>query len=525
MDKPEWKSARDPKSGRIYYYNVKTKVTTWTKPLELATEAEKRAMIAEREATMSFFREMEDNIERKIEVAWRKENDYDNEIIWDTATRSISGGSDCNSPFLSGENSPHGRRESIGRERLNSLGFTGSGRVRTISTMDDELLMTMRRNTKASRHSRIFTNAVLRNAEEKESMQMRVRSESKQLGDRMSGFFPAESKISSDDKELLSKMDSPPKRARKNNMLKRRNSTGTIFVANTMSTQDNKATIECVCIVIRAHMLEAAKGNVVPLPEYDTFKDVAFADSKTDKPLIPSLETVKDFFMYIFSKSQLESDCIIMTLIYCERLVKETRGRLCIRYDNWRSILFACIVMASKVWDDLSMWNVDFSQVYPSFDLNRVNQLELAMLNALKYVIRVSASEYAKYYFLLRSMMVRLGLGGGNDPNQIRPLDLAGARKLQLSTEKYEQNVPRRRIQSVHIGLAEFSRQHSHESYDDGDDFNHKPVMLEQLTHSQHMDADGQVHENLAKKQSKQNLKLTKSGRSFNEKDYKKEAK
>lgn len=55
----------------------------------------------------------------------------------------------------------------------------------------------------------------------------------------------------------------------------------------------------------------------------------------------------------------------------------------------------------------------DFSQVYPSFDLRRVNTLELAMLDALKYVIRVSASEYAKYYFYLRSMMARLGLYTG----------------------------------------------------------------------------------------------------------------
>ena len=52
-----------------------------------------------------------------------------------------------------------------------------------------------------------------------------------------------------------------------------------------------------------------------------------------------------------------------MTLIYCERLIKDTRGRLCIRYDNWRPILFACLVMSSKVWDDMSMWNADFSQI------------------------------------------------------------------------------------------------------------------------------------------------------------------
>jgi hypothetical protein len=58
--------------------------------------------------------------------------------------------------------------------------------------------------------------------------------------------------------------------------------------------------------------------------------------------------------------------------------------------------------------------------VYPSFDLRRVNTLELAMLDALKYVIRVSASEYAKYYFHLRSMLARLGLNNQTGTNRSR---------------------------------------------------------------------------------------------------------
>ncbi len=153
---------------------------------------------------------------------------------------------------------------------------------------------------------------------------------------------------------------------------------------------------------------------------------------------VPCLAEVKDFFNAIYKKSQLESDCIIMALIYCERLVKETKGRLSIRLDNWKSILFACLVMASKVWDDLSMWNVDFSQVVKGFDLHRVNDLELAMLNALKYVIRVSASEYAKYYFHLRSMSARLDLT--NSSETFAPLDMIGARKLQIASEHYQLN-------------------------------------------------------------------------------------
>ena len=46
--------------------------------------------------------------------------------------------------------------------------------------------------------------------------------------------------------------------------------------------------------------------------------------------------------------------------------------------------------MASKVWDDLSFWNVDFSLVCPEFTLKRINELEAAMLEALDFVIKVS---------------------------------------------------------------------------------------------------------------------------------------
>jgi hypothetical protein len=163
----------------------------------------------------------------------------------------------------------------------------------------------------------------------------------------------------------------------------------------------------------------------------------------------------------------------------------------------------------------------DFSQVHPSFDLHRVNSLELAMLSALKYIIRVSASEYAKYYFHLRSMMVRLGLQK-TQPNRIQPLDVVGARKLQLSTEKYqERNTPRRRVQSVAIDAekAKLFRQTSSEAYENV----HNTVSLEQLVHAEHVDADGLSR--LSKKQQQQvaasRSASTKSGQRSDAKGYK----
>jgi len=113
----------------------------------------------------------------------------------------------------------------------------------------------------------------------------------------------------------------------------------------------------------------------------------------------------------------MEHDTIIMSLIYVERLLKEDTTIVPVP-ENWRSVLFSCMVLASKVWDDLSMWNVDFSNVCGRSDragliaytLPRINQLELALLKALNFNVKVPASEYAKYYFLIRSMLIKSGL-------------------------------------------------------------------------------------------------------------------
>lgn len=149
------------------------------------------------------------------------------------------------------------------------------------------------------------------------------------------------------------------------------------------------------------------------------------------------------------------------------------------------------------------MWNVDFSQVSSEFDLHRINELELALLSALEYSVKVPASEYAKYYFHLRSMMARLGFHNNNSSSMLMPLDIEGAKKLELATAQYESNrqledAPRRRGASViasgpgYIRPGVLSRMYStpegielHE--------HHESVGLEQLMHCVHLNADGSV--------------------------------
>lgn len=155
---------------------------------------------------------------------------------------------------------------------------------------------------------------------------------------------------------------------------------------------------------------------------------------------VPSLDVISSFYRDVFHRSQMETDCIIMSLIYAEKLIRATNGGVRPRIGNWRSALFASMIMSSKVWDDLSMWNADFSQTCPSgmhFSLQRINELELAMLNCLKFDVKVPAGEYAKYYFLLRSMMIRSGLASGEDLSTMRPLDVKSARKLEVLSANF----------------------------------------------------------------------------------------
>lgn len=231
-----------------------------------------------------------------------------------------------------------------------------------------------------------------------------------------------------------------------------------------MSTPDDDATIKCVCGVYRAHImqseLEGASGEQEPL-QYRVFNDMESQQRPPNassrrrftphvdfvaKPEPPKLEEVTKFYLDVFRRAKMEPDCIIMSLIYTERLIKATKGELRPRTNNWRSILFSCMVLSSKVCDDLSMWNVDFSQTCPAgvkFSLQRINELEIAVLTVLDYGVKVPASEYAKYYFLLRSMLIKSGLG--SEPVKTSdPLDVEGARKLQQLSTVYQKKAPER---------------------------------------------------------------------------------
>ena len=123
---------------------------------------------------------------------------------------------------------------------------------------------------------------------------------------------------------------------------------------------------------------------------------------RRSKVKCPSLETINAFLVGIFKKLHLNVESSIVSLIYTERLMDKRHISITLR--NWRPILIASILTASKVWDDLSSWNIEFSNLLPILSLSNINKLEGLYLQSLQYDLYISSSEYAKYYFALRGL-------------------------------------------------------------------------------------------------------------------------
>ena len=215
--------------------------------------------------------------------------------------------------------------------------------------------------------------------------------------------------------------------------LNRRNTTSTMHVTDTMAKPDTKLIIEEVAFKVWQHVRGGERERVAVEATADGMKKLrigrsttppvpgaaASGDSENAPPsrqaaaaeldragsLLeqPSPSAVADFMLNIFVRAQCSADCAIVCLIYIERLI--VRTRLTMTPRNWRSLVATGMLLAGKVWDDLSMINVDFAVILedlPNFNVNQINKWEFQFLKGMDYDVRVPASEYARRYFDMR---------------------------------------------------------------------------------------------------------------------------
>ncbi|KAK7938555.1 hypothetical protein WMY93_001881 [Mugilogobius chulae] len=200
---------------------------------------------------------------------------------------------------------------------------------------------------------------------------------------------------------------------------KKYSSCSTIFIDDSTVSQPNlKSTIKCVTLAIYYHIKNRDSDRSM-----DIFDEKLHPLSREPVPdeycrVDPEHKLIYRFVRTLFSAAQLTAECAIVTLVYLERLL--TYAELDICPANWKRIVLGAILLASKVWDDQAVWNVDYCQILKDITVEDMNEMERHFLELLQFNINVPASVYAKYYFRLettgRRQQHELPLGAAQQP-------------------------------------------------------------------------------------------------------------
>ncbi|KAI9309442.1 hypothetical protein BJ944DRAFT_226829 [Cunninghamella echinulata] len=105
-----------------------------------------------------------------------------------------------------------------------------------------------------------------------------------------------------------------------------------------------------------------------------------------------------DQLAYVFENGELSAEHAIITMIYIERMLKNSKQDLC--EVNWRLIILAGLIVSIKVWDDCAVYNIDFVQIFPELDIMHINLIERRFLEHIGWDISVGCSLFATFLFI-----------------------------------------------------------------------------------------------------------------------------
>merc|ERR1719311_1506224 len=163
-------------------------------------------------------------------------------------------------------------------------------------------------------------------------------------------------------------------------------------------------------------MSAASAHTPLGLSSSFTFQDGAGADPLNGfaARTSPSSWDIYGFLRDVMVNFRLEQEVSVITLFYLERF--STTCGVAMTPDNWQRLTITAMMLASKVWNDESFENVEFSQLCPLYTLDEINTFERIFLKCVGYNMSVKGSEYAKTYFLLRTLGAKDSAEFGLEP-------------------------------------------------------------------------------------------------------------
>lgn len=150
----------------------------------------------------------------------------------------------------------------------------------------------------------------------------------------------------------------------------------------------------------------------------------AFNDPETHPGASPDSTAIYNYAKNIILRTRMERETAVICLAYVERLILRTGLR--INECNWKRLLYTCLILASKIWDDDSFENDDFARAFTLYPLKEIALMESTYLQLIDFAVTITSADYARYYFILRTFTSEK-----ERSYQLNPLDVDTVLRLQ----------------------------------------------------------------------------------------------
>jgi hypothetical protein len=209
------------------------------------------------------------------------------------------------------------------------------------------------------------------------------------------------------------------------------NSTSSLYIDSTITKPKNAELIHCIALYLEEQMKPQSEETDKQRSLFEIFDEAKYplTASQTDTTNIPDEDTMEKHVKNVFKIGQLAHESLVMAVAYLKRIREHCEFVL--YPSNWKRMTLSCLILASKVWEDQAVWNVDFLDLFPLATPFDLGQMEKKMLGLLGFDVSLKASEYAKIYFDLRSHCSE------EQFDELKPLDQEGEEKLELRTKNY----------------------------------------------------------------------------------------
>lgn len=224
--------------------------------------------------------------------------------------------------------------------------------------------------------------------------------------------------------------------------------TSSVYTDSTMTCPDTAKQLICIASILytqiqinEAPETKRAAQFRAGFPEFDVLlrplksslsdldgSDTTCSASRTiaEEYPVPTLDDVLEFLHHIFK--QYSPAVNILSLVYLKRL-EQLHGLQC-RASNWQALWSTTVIIAQKMWDDTSIKTSEYVKLLPGCIKQDLSHRELTLLRLLRFNVSVKASVYARYYYELRDLFIKIAEDPGT-PWEFRPVSIVKAKRLE----------------------------------------------------------------------------------------------